>query len=258
MDIEHIKQAIAAVAPGSWSIYCEETPDKAAAKDELAFQVDRTEPFVGKIHHIAADGRCVATTGCGPNSKAHAIYLHAVNPEAITELVEKFETLQEENAELIIGIRRLSEDEELLTETSDGDMISVVKLAARLAEAEEVARSYEAEANQLREVSKANRERANTVETELEKLCRWLPISEADTSVDRVHDYADLPSPITNSEEYWVRDDDGRIYQATWVGSGKRAYWWDLEGESPVNPIEFMPHPLARFTTKITGGDHAE
>ncbi|CUX23649.1 hypothetical protein AGR6A_Cc150138 [Agrobacterium sp. NCPPB 925] len=44
------------------------------------------------------------------------------------------------------------------------------------------------------------------------------------------------------SERYWVRDEDGRIYEAVWTDD-KNGYWWDLEGESPVDPVEFMPHP---------------
>jgi len=79
---------------------------------------------------------------------------------------------------------------------------------------------------------------------------RWLPIERADKSVDRIYDLPGMPRPISNSEEYWCRDADGRVFLATWADDGKRAYWWDLDGESPVDPIEFMPHPLdTRFTT---------
>lgn len=73
---------------------------------------------------------------------------------------------------------------------------------------------------------------------------RWLPIERADKSTDRIYDYPGMPRPIGNSEEYWCRAADGRVFLATWADDGKRAYWWDLEGESPVDPIEFMPHPL--------------
>lgn len=41
-----------------------------------------------------------------------------------------------ENATLKVGIKRLSDEQELLSETTDTDLISVVKLAARLSEAE--------------------------------------------------------------------------------------------------------------------------
>lgn len=72
----------------------------------------------------------------------------------------------------------------------------------------------------------------------------WLPIEQADKSVERVIDLPKLDMKISNSEDYWVRDAEGRVYRATWADDGKRAYWWDYEGESPVDPVEFMPHPL--------------
>lgn len=73
---------------------------------------------------------------------------------------------------------------------------------------------------------------------------RWLPIERADKSTDRIYNFPGMPRPIANSEEYWCRDADGRVFLATWADDGKRAYWWDLEGESPVEPVEFMAHPL--------------
>lgn len=72
----------------------------------------------------------------------------------------------------------------------------------------------------------------------------WFPIERADMSVDRIYDLPGMLRPIANSEEYWCRDSDGRVFLATWADDGKRAYWWDLEGEIPVDPVEFMPHPL--------------
>lgn len=47
-------------------------------------------------------------------------------------LASTLESLQRENEELTSGIKRLSDEEELLAETT-GDMVSVVKLAAKLA-----------------------------------------------------------------------------------------------------------------------------
>ncbi|WP_210213525.1 hypothetical protein [Sinorhizobium meliloti] len=73
---------------------------------------------------------------------------------------------------------------------------------------------------------------------------RWIPVEQADKSVDRVIDLPDLGMRITNSENYWMRDDEGRTFHATWADDGKRAYWWDFDSESPVDPVEFMPHPL--------------
>ncbi|MBP2560809.1 hypothetical protein J2857_003578 [Neorhizobium galegae] len=83
----------------------------------------------------------------------------------------------------------------------------------------------------------------------------WHPIAQVDKSIDRVIDLPDLGLKITNSESYWMRDADGRTYRATWADDGKRAYWWDFDNESPVDPVEFMPHPLdPRFATTATEG----
>ncbi|MCH4541401.1 hypothetical protein [Ochrobactrum sp. A-1] len=80
---------------------------------------------------------------------------------------------------------------------------------------------------------------------DLERL--WRPISEADKSITFEHTF-DLGDgekmTIRNSDHYWVRDADGRVYEATW-SDHKGGYWWDLEGESPADPVEYMPHPLS-------------
>lgn len=73
----------------------------------------------------------------------------------------------------------------------------------------------------------------------------WRPIAEADKTITEVHDFVDARIQIRNSDRYWVRDDDGRVYEASWSeGRYGRDYWWDWEAESPVDPVEFMPHPL--------------
>lgn len=78
----------------------------------------------------------------------------------------------------------------------------------------------------------------------------WRPISEADREITHQQHFPDIDLTIRNSDRYWVRDADGRVYEASWTQDGKgRDYWWDWEGESPVDPVEFMPHPLdPRFT----------
>lgn len=74
---------------------------------------------------------------------------------------------------------------------------------------------------------------------------RWLPIAQADKTITDVQEFAEVGMTIKTSDRYWVRDDDGRIYEAAWSeGRYGRDYWWDFEGESPVDPVEFMPHPL--------------
>lgn len=79
---------------------------------------------------------------------------------------------------------------------------------------------------------------------------RWLPIDQADRSITDVQDFSEVGVMLRLSERYWVRDEDGRIYEAVWTDD-EAGYWWDLEGESPVDPIEFMPHPLTRLTISV-------
>lgn len=95
--------------------------------------------------------------------------------------------------------------------------------------------------------------RADRAEAELKRLEEWKPISEADTSITNTITMPGLT--VRNSDSYWVRDDDGRIYEACWTDH-RNGYWWDIEGESPVDPVEFMPHPLARAALFSTGDTH--
>ncbi len=70
----------------------------------------------------------------------------------------------------------------------------------------------------------------------------WRPIAEADNSIATVQQFGDVT--LRNSYPVWVRDEDGRVYEAVWTDH-KQGYWWDIEGESPVDPVEYYPHPLA-------------
>lgn len=85
----------------------------------------------------------------------------------------------------------------------------------------------------------------------------WLPIEFADKTITQVQDFSEVGITLRNSDRYWVRDEDGRVYEASWTDD-KVGYWWDWEGESPVDPVEFMPHPLdPRWSDAIaTGGAH--
>lgn len=74
----------------------------------------------------------------------------------------------------------------------------------------------------------------------------WHPIAEADKSIVHQQHFPAVNMTLRNSERYWVRDADGRVYEASWSeGNNGRDFWWDWEGESPVDPVEFMPHPLS-------------
>lgn len=84
----------------------------------------------------------------------------------------------------------------------------------------------------------------------------WRPIAEADRTITEVEEFPEADLTLRMSDRYWVRDDDGRIYEAAWSegNNGGRDFWWDFEGESPVDPVEFMPHPLdQRFATATEG-----
>lgn len=89
--------------------------------------------------------------------------------------------------------------------------------------------------------------------TTLRMTGRWLPIAQADRTITNVQDFPAAGLTLRNSDRYWVRDEDGRTYEASWSeGKNGRDYWWDWEGESPVDPVEFMPHPLdPRFASPM-------
>lgn len=85
----------------------------------------------------------------------------------------------------------------------------------------------------------------------------WRPISEADRTItyEDTFNLGDGKSmTIRNSDHFWVRDADGRVYEATW-SDHKGGYWWDLEGESRVDPVEYMPHPLSLPSAPSEGAE---
>lgn len=83
----------------------------------------------------------------------------------------------------------------------------------------------------------------------------WLPIDQADKGIAYIHALG--PIQVGNSYPIWARDADGRVFECLWADDGKRAYWWDSEAESPVDPVEFMPHPLdTRFAATTEGSDN--
>jgi hypothetical protein len=85
--------------------------------------------------------------------------------------------------------------------------------------------------------------------TDIQTSTRWFPIAQADRSITDVQDFSEVGIILRNSDRHWVRDADGRVYEASWTDDNA-GYWWDWVGESPVDPIEFMPHPLnPRFAT---------
>ncbi|MGG7519648.1 hypothetical protein ACQ3G6_17370 [Allorhizobium undicola] len=92
---------------------------------------------------------------------------------------------------------------------------------------------------------------ARIAELEAALAGKWLPIELADKTITHVQGFPEVGITIKTSDRYWVRDADGRIYEAAWSeGEFGRDFWWDFEAESPVDPVEFMPHPLAALKGK--------
>lgn len=88
----------------------------------------------------------------------------------------------------------------------------------------------------------------------------WLPIKLADKSITNVQYFHEIGLKLSTSDRYWVRDGDDRVFEASWSVSdhGRQSYWWDWESESPVDPVEFMPHPLDRryFAPRASDGQN--
>ncbi|OAP40392.1 hypothetical protein AU381_00250 [Sinorhizobium glycinis] len=115
----------------------------------------------------------------------------------------KIEALEKENATLKAGIKRLSDEEELINETGRDGMLSAVHIGARLAEAEELARAMEAEANQMREVSISHRNRAEALEESLKTVLASLV---ATTSlIIRAEDLKVKPSKAVASDKMFTQ-----------------------------------------------------
>lgn len=88
-------------------------------------------------------------------------------------------------------------------------------------------------------------------------MSEWLPIEKADKAITFQQHFPSVGITIRNSDRYWVRDDDGRVYEASWTeNDGGKNYWWDWDNESPTDPVEFMPHPLdRRFSGELPGNN---
>lgn len=100
--IELIAKAMEGATPGPWDVWEERTPAKVDAVAEMAYQVENSEPFAGAVYLLNANGKCPATTGCGPTSAANAAYIAACNPVAMSAILaeaRKAEAMEREIAE---------------------------------------------------------------------------------------------------------------------------------------------------------------
>lgn len=65
----------AAHSPLPWSIHAEPVANRAAALEELTYQLDHTKELASHLYLLNADGLCPGLTGCGPTSKANAEFI---------------------------------------------------------------------------------------------------------------------------------------------------------------------------------------
>lgn len=78
--IERLRELMAKATPRPWDVWRERTDTRDEAVAELMLQVAETEPFAGAVFLLNANGKCPATTGCGPTSEANAaLIVEAIN-----------------------------------------------------------------------------------------------------------------------------------------------------------------------------------
>jgi hypothetical protein len=90
-DIEKLKELASKATPGPWDVWSEPCESVQDAERELCEQAQKSEPFAYAVYLLNAGGKCPATTGCGPTSKANADYLAAANPAVVLSLIAALE-----------------------------------------------------------------------------------------------------------------------------------------------------------------------
>lgn len=85
--VEAIEKAMEHATPGTWDVWEEKTPTKSDAIAEMAYQVENSDPFAEAVYLLNANGKCPATTGCGPTSAANAAYIAACSPDRMREVL---------------------------------------------------------------------------------------------------------------------------------------------------------------------------
>lgn len=121
--IAAIEKAMEGVTPGPWDVWEERTPTKADAIAEMAYQVENSDPFAEAVYLLNANGKCPATTGCGPTSAANAAYIAACSPDrmgVVLALARQAEALQRENAELREALRPFADVADLVDSETEG------------------------------------------------------------------------------------------------------------------------------------------
>ena len=93
--LEHLERVALAATAGPWDVWAERTETKEEAIAELTAQVNLTVDFCGAVYLLNANGKCPATTGCGPTSAANAEFIAAANPSTILSLIAEIRELRE-------------------------------------------------------------------------------------------------------------------------------------------------------------------
>jgi hypothetical protein len=217
--IDEIRAALEKATPGEWG-----------AEIDLAY---------GEKPRLETNDKLIAEIGNAEEPRiaqdewdSNARYIVAVQPDRIRALLDHIDALSEE-----------------LTGTQTANQCYTEDFAAMRSRAEAAeARVRELEGENA--ALKAERDR-----TEAERG-EWLPIDLADRTITDVEDFSEVGITLRMSDRYWVRDEDGRVYEAAWSEDNNgRDFWWDFESESPVDPVEFMPHPLdPRFASALSTG----
>jgi hypothetical protein len=87
-DLSALREVAEKATPGPWDVWREPCADKYEAANELSEQAHLTDGFAGAIFLLNANGKCPASTGCGPTSEANAAYIAAFNPQTVLALLE--------------------------------------------------------------------------------------------------------------------------------------------------------------------------
>lgn len=100
-DLEHLERVALAATAGPWDVWAERTETKEEAIAELTAQVNLTVDFCGAVYLLNANGKCPATTGCGPTSAANAAFIAAANPQTVLALLDEIDALRKERDEAL-------------------------------------------------------------------------------------------------------------------------------------------------------------
>ena len=94
---ERLEELLAKATSGPWLVYKHPVCKIEDVLDELTYQVVHTDPLANHLFLLDADGKCPATTGCGPTSEANAtLIVEAVNalPVLLSALRSQAEELE--------------------------------------------------------------------------------------------------------------------------------------------------------------------